>query len=189
MTLVVLATLALIDLTGAVSIPVSGYVAGALATVGAGLVLGAWLGRARGLIVLGFLLCLALGVTSAATAVPGGLSDVETWRPTSIAQVADRYGFDAGTATLDLRGVDFTGQQKTIVVEMDAGRLHVQLPPTVNVEAVVDLDVGEVDVLGQRWSGLDIPPRTVTDLGTDGAGGGSLRLDVMMDMGDVEVSR
>ena len=31
--------------------------------------------------------------------------------------------------------------------------------------------------------------QTVTDLGTDGAGGGTLKLDVEMDMGNVEVIR
>jgi len=44
-------------------------------------------------------------------------------------------------------------------------------------------------VLGHEWDGRDIGAQQVTDLGTDGAGGGSLHLTIQMTGGNVEVTR
>ena len=41
----------------------------------------------------------------------------------------------------------------------------------------------------QSWDGVNTPPRTVTDNGPDGSGGGHLKLDVQLAVGDLEVTR
>jgi hypothetical protein len=185
---VVLAVMALVDMTG-VNIAASWYVAAALATVGAGLIVGAWFGRARGLIALGVLLALALGATTAAQRIGGVSSGEMTWRATSVGELATRYSYPVGEATLDLRQVDFTGQDRAVGVVMNVGQLTVLLPATVDVSIAADVNFGQAEVLGQQWSGADQNVRTVTDNGPDGVGGGTLRLDLKMDAGSLEVSR
>ena len=44
-------------------------------------------------------------------------------------------------------------------------------------------------IFGREWNGQDLGAQEVTDLGPDGAGGGTLRLTVEMDTGNVEVTR
>ena len=94
-----------------------------------------------------------------------------------------------GTATLDLRQVDFTGQDRAVEVDVNVGELTILLPPTVDVTAGAKVSFGTAQVLGHEWSGTDQAARTITDTGTDGIGGGTLRLDMKMDAGSLEVTR
>ena len=71
----------------------------ALLVVGGGLLVGAWVGRARWLIAVGLLLALALGASAAARSA--GLDDgvgERTWTPRGDAS----YRLGAGEAVLDL---------------------------------------------------------------------------------------
>src|SRR5262249_3568880 len=179
--LVVLGVLALVDIVGHVTVPFAGYVAAALATVGLGLVIGAWFGRARGLIALGIVLSLCLAIASAAHHTAGtwrtSTGDM-TWRPTSITQVSDEYTHGFGDSELDLSQVDFTGQNKTVTVRLNAGNLHVNLPSTVDVEVNAKVNVGNANVFDTHWDGVNTPNRTVVDNGPDGVGGGHLTLNI-----------
>jgi phage shock protein PspC (stress-responsive transcriptional regulator) len=185
--LVVIGVMAAAGMAGA-GIPISAYFAAALVTIALGLIVGTWLGRARGLIALALLCSLALGVSSGAERFGSQLGK-SVYRPATLAAVADRYDFKVGNATLDLRGVDFTGQQQTITATMRFGQLKVLLPPTVDTTATVHLKNGLANVLGKEMNDHNVDGTTVTDLGTDGTGGGTLSLDLQMDTGNVEVSR
>ncbi|MFI6075905.1 PspC domain-containing protein [Actinoplanes sp. NPDC051343] len=183
---VVIGLMAVLDNAGA-HIAISAYFAAALVTVALGLILGAWLGRARGLIFLAVLLSIGLGVTSSAERYGSQIGN-SVYRPGTLAAVADRYDFTAGNATLDLRDVNFTGQQQTVTATMRFGQLKVLLPPNVDTTATVHLDNGRAVILGQELNDHNVDT-TISDQGPDGAGGGTLKLDLQMDTGNLEVAR
>ena len=179
----VLGVLAVIDMAGA-TIPVAGYFAAALATIGLGLVVGAWFGRARGLIALAIIAALGLGASTAVNR--GGEVINHRYQPAALAQVQDRYNFSIGNVTLDLRGVDFSGQTQDTTIAMKAGFVRVLLPPDVDTTATVAMQNGRAALFGTEYSNASA---TKTDLGADGAGGGTLHLTLNVDNGNVEVLR
>ena len=92
-------------------------------------------------------------------------------------------------ATLDLRQVDFTGQEARVTAEIEFGQLRVILPDEVDTTVVMEVTAGEARAFGTSWSGFERPSQEVTDLGTDGPGGGTLRLYLQVKAGDAEVVR
>jgi hypothetical protein len=185
--LMVMGFLALLNAAG-VSVPVSAYFAAALATIGLGLVVGTWLGRARGLIALGIAAAIGLGISSGAERVGGQVAN-NLYRPTTIGAVADQYDFTVGNATLDLRRVDFTGAQQETTVRMKFGQVKVLLPANVDTTTDISMRDGRALVFGREWDGQDIGAQTITDPGAEGTDDGTLRLNVVMDTGNVEVAR
>ncbi|PZS27536.1 MAG: hypothetical protein DLM59_16275 [Pseudonocardiales bacterium] len=188
--LLVLGAMAAIDQIHGVSISGAGYAAAALAVVGAGLVAGAWFGRARGLIALGIVLCFVLAGAAASPHVRhlGGGSGNRTWLPTTAAEVNREYRLGAGNATLDLTHVAFTDADVTTTVRLTVGQVRVLLPADVDATVRASTDAGNLRVLGKNSDGTGLR-ETVTDLGADGAGGGHLRLTIENGLGDVEVTR
>jgi hypothetical protein len=176
-----------IDMAGA-GIAVSAYFAAALATVALGLIVGAWFGRARGLIALGLLISLGLLASSGAERWGSEVGN-SVYRPASLEAVADRYDFTAGNATLDLRQVDFTGQEQSVVVTMKIGQIRVLLPEKVDTTATLRVDNGRAVIFGKEFNDREVDGQNLTDLGADGAGGGTLKLDLQLDTGNMEVTR
>jgi predicted membrane protein len=180
----------LLDLAG-LSVPVAGYFAAALAAIGAGLLIGAWFGRARGLIALGIIVSVILSVSTVADARHGWRGGATTWAPTSLASVEPNYAQDFGDARLDLRNVDFSEAKDvtTIVVKVDVGNLEILLPSTVDVTIDASVDVGNAQVFQQQWGGLNSGTHSITDNGVGGPGGGKLVIDASVDLGNLEVHR
>jgi phage shock protein PspC (stress-responsive transcriptional regulator) len=186
--LMVLGLLALIDLAGA-GVAVSAYFAAALTTIALGLIVGAWFGRARGLIALALVATLGLGISTGLERF-GGQVGSNDYRPTSIASVADRYDFTVGNALIDLRGVNFAGATQQTTVEMQFGQVRVALPKDVDARVEVRMTEGRASIFGREYDGnIDIAPQDYTNLGQDGAGGGSLHLIIKMNTGNLEVTR
>jgi len=191
--LAVLGVLALVDLSG-VAVPIAGYVVAALAVVAGGLVLGAWIGRSRGLIGLGVLLGLALGPAVLADAVVGpGWRD---WQNANDIRVAPRapdelspaYEFGTGSIRLDLTELDFEGEDVATMIDLGAGEVIVTVPDDVDVVADAAVGLGDLIIFDRRSSGFE-PGDAFTDLGADGAGGGRLELSIDLGLGKVEVRR
>jgi phage shock protein PspC (stress-responsive transcriptional regulator) len=186
---VVLGLMAAIDMAGA-SIAVSVYFAAALVTIALGLVVGAWLGRARGLIALGLIASLGLIVSTGAERWGGEIGN-SVYRPATIQAIPDRYDFDVGNVTIDLHHLNFADQQpQNIAVHMKFGQLKVLLPENVDTTGTVQMDNGRAQILGKNYDGREVDVQRFTDLGSDGAaGGGTLNLDLQMDTGNLEVLR
>jgi phage shock protein PspC (stress-responsive transcriptional regulator) len=185
---VVIGVMAVIDMAGA-SIAISAYFAAALVTIALGLIVGAWLGRARGLIALALLTSLGLGISTGVERWGGQVGN-SVYRPATIGAVADRYDFNVGNATLDLRDVNFTGQNQTVTLTMKVGQMRVLLPANVDTTADVRIDGGRAVLFGHEYTGdRNDTNHSLTDLGSDGEGGGVLKLDLQMDTGNVEVIR
>ena len=83
-----------------------------------------------------------------------------------------------GNARLDLSQVDFTGQDKHIVVRLNAGDLRVVVPPKVDVEVSAKVGAGNANVFDSSWDGVNTPRRTVVNTDTDGPGGGPNDLSI-----------
>jgi hypothetical protein len=189
MIFVVLGLVAALDLANVVNVSPAGYLVAALTVVGLGLLVGAWYGRARWLIVLGVVLSVALGITTLA----GNFNQMErkgatVWHPSSYAEVANRYENNFSDADLNLSNVDFVDHSKDLVVTVNAGNLEIILPPNVDVRAHVEVNAGDATVFGEQWGGFG-PAHEVIDNGADGPGGGELRLTVRVNAGNVEVHR
>lgn len=186
--LVGLGTLKLIDLSG-VHVNAGAYPALALTIIGAGLLIGTWFGRSRGLIVMGLLAAL---LTAGATAGdqwqdgPHGVNIRTT--PTSLNAMPESGRFSSGTVRYDLSALDFTGVSRTLDVSLGAGQITVIVPPDVDVRVTGSVGVGQLDLFGRHTGGLG-NDETVTDLGADGVGGGSLDLHLQTGVGHVEVDR
>ena len=168
----------------------SGYVAAALAIVGAALVVGTWFGRARGLIAVGALLSVVLAISSAAERVEVNPDGQQVWTPSSVAEIQHQYKIDLGDGTVDLTGVDFTGQDVPIELAVNAGHLRVIVPPDVDVVGKADISFGSADVLGHGYSAARGTDQKFSDLGEDHASGpGRITLDVKVNAGNLEVAR
>lgn len=184
----VLGVLTLLDLTGVPALGASAYFAAGLATIGLGLLVGAWFGRARWLIALGLITAAALGVATVAESA----NEAVTWAPASHAELASRYENLSGNSLLDLRSVDFTGKHSEVTVTVTAGKATVILPPDVDATVTASVAVGDAVVFDQgvaTRSGSTGSHHESTDLGADGPGGGTLRLSVHVDVGTLEVTR
>jgi phage shock protein PspC (stress-responsive transcriptional regulator) len=191
MIFVAIGLVAVLDLVNAIPVAPSAYFAGALLTIALGLLVGAWFGRARWLIALGLAGAAALGISTVAESYDkvqqhGGTVN---WTPVGHEAMADRYETQFSDAILDLRQVDFTDTDSQVTVQIDFGKLEVVLPPDVDATVELEIRAGDADVFGTRWSGFNEPAREFVDLGSDGAGGGKLRLNVYVNAGDAEVSR
>ncbi|MHC1562317.1 PspC domain-containing protein [Actinomycetospora sp. C-140] len=192
-----------LGLLGLLPLGATPAIATALAVVGAGLVVGAFLHKGRSLVVAA--VPLALVLVAAANGGPddrgvppwmNGWSDdarpgtVQTlgdaqWRPAAN-QVAPAYETAYGDARLDLRDVPAGVPPVRTQVQSGAGDVSVVVPATADVTVTCTSGGGDVDCLGRGESAGDT---TVVDLGPDGPGGPVINLQALSGGGDVEVRR
>ncbi|MEH0973052.1 PspC domain-containing protein [Micromonospora sp. CPCC 205546] len=186
-----LGVVAVVDLLDVSDVGASAYFAATLATIGLGLLVGTWFGRARWLIALGVVAAAALGVATVAESYDRirGVDGNVTWAPTDHRDLALRYENSFGDTVLDLRAIDFDKKNTEITVSVNFGECTVVVPPNVDVTTVADVNAGDAVVFGKRSGGLAGELRETTDLGADGPGGGTLRLYVHVNAGNLEVTR
>jgi phage shock protein PspC (stress-responsive transcriptional regulator) len=191
--MVALGVVAIINVAGG-NVDGSTYPAVALAIVGLGLVVGAWVGRARLLILLG--VGLSIGLLGSTAAVhdsfdSGPAPRPEIWMPTTVAEVVANSPYNgSGNMILDLTQIDFSTTELTeLEATMEFGRLQVILPPNVDAEIRAKVEVGDARVFDNKWGGLSDQRRTVIDNGLDGPGGGKLVLTLTVEVGNLEVTR
>lgn len=187
-------TLGLALLTGGIAVAfVPGLAATQLAAlllgvVGLGLVVGSLVQSGRGLILVAVPLALLTWVLQA-TPAAGFKVGNSYWDPVTAAQVHPRYAVTLGNARLDLTGLRLAnGQTVTTRVTVGIGQTHIILPPNVDVRLSCQTQIGQVHCLGRRGSGYSARV-TVTDLGPDGPGGGTLILDTRSGVGQIHVRR
>jgi len=182
---VALGTLGLVEVAGA-DVPDAAYPALALTVIGAMLVLGAWVGRAGGLILLGVVAALALAAASVAEPRFGG--DRRTVEdPVTATRVEDRYFVPAGSILLDMSNIHDIARLdgRTIEVEARAGDLTVVLPE--GVDAVVDADIavaGEANIAGEVFDGTNVHVQREIDGGADAP---EIELKMDLVVGSIEV--
>ncbi|WP_158296532.1 PspC domain-containing protein [Nocardioides albidus] len=174
-----LGALATLDLAGVDVVP-SAYPATVLGVIGLMLLVGAFYGRAGGLILVGL---LAAGVT-AVTSVADSL-EVGEQRPV-LQQASDlKSSYDLGVGEIridltDVRDLDAL-DGRTLDLELGVGRILVIVPKEgLNVEARGTLDAGEVAMFGKTTS-----DDASGDNGTV-AEAPTLTIDADLDLGQIE---
>jgi len=154
--LVALGTLGLVDVAGAHVVPTA-YPALALAVVGAMLVVGAFVGRAGGLIALGLVASLTLAVTALVGFTGNG--DNLKVHPHSTVAVADGYSIKAGRAYVDLSDLRDPQALDGRVVDIGGrvGEIVLVLPP--GISSTVDASISGP-------GGIDFPDDSRGGMGT-----------------------
>ncbi|WP_433387669.1 PspC domain-containing protein [Micromonospora sp. KLBMP9576] len=186
-----LGVVTVVDMLDAFDVSASAYFAATLAVIGLGLLVGTWFGRARWLIALGLVAAAALGVATVTGSYDRirGVDGNVTWSPANHRDLALRYENSFGDTVLDLRAVDFDKKNTEITVSVNFGECTVVVPPNVDVTTVAEVNAGEAVIFGERSGGIVGELRETADLGPDGPGGGSLRLYVHVNAGNLEVTR
>ncbi len=187
--LVMIGSAAILDNLAVVDVSIATVSAIALLMVGLGLVVGAWWGRARGLIVLGALLIPLVAVSGLANLdrapLAGGVGD-RRFEPVAVADLQGSYRLAAGQLTLDLTDVDFTDHTVDVDASVAFGELDVRVPQGVRVEVDGQVGIGDLQLFDVEDSGIGLD-RTVADEGREGAG--TLRLHLNSGFGQIQVRR
>ncbi len=164
------------------------YVAAALLVVGLTLVVGTWLGRARGVLAIGILLAIALAVVSAV----GQVRQVQDFaRDTRIYTTAAELptgpiAKDLGILELDLSQVDLK-RDTTLTANVDFGTIRVKVPDDVNLNVRYQIDNGSARILDRReQSGSDLGDIIQAETRP---GAPTLTLHLTIDQGALEVTR
>jgi phage shock protein PspC (stress-responsive transcriptional regulator) len=182
-----LGTLGIIDAAGA-SVPDSAYPALATGISGAMLVLGAFWGRAGGLILVGLLATIGLVGTTAAHEYDNDDHRVHV-APTSAAAVDDEYRLDTGELVVDLTRISDPEalDGRTISVKGGVGKLSIVVPDSWGVHADTNVGLGSSRVLDHGESGGIGISRSGSSSGEVGAP--TVRFDVNLGVGAIIVAR
>lgn len=190
----VVGVLGLLDVLNQVPVPTSAYPAALLAVFGGFLVLGAFWGRAGGLIFLGLMALVALPLTMIEPSNLETGSNIEA-HPRSVAALESSYEFGAGAIVLDMSAIDpKTLDGRDLAVTSSFGEITVIVPDdaTVSVDASVGA-LGEAQVFDETRSDLGGFTLTRTHVaGEDGSQPGladdaDLRLTTTADVGAINV--
>ncbi|HXF71314.1 MAG TPA: hypothetical protein VNO79_01720 [Actinomycetota bacterium] len=163
-----------------------------LILVGLALVVLAARGRSSGVLVAaGAVLTVLLAVGSGARVQFSGGVGERVERPTSVAELEDRYELAVGSLTLDLTGLGEEGsalRNRLVEARVGLGELVVILPEGWRGTAHAQAGAGEVRLLGRREEGLG-PELRVAEEGPVPPGATPLfvHLEASVGLGEVEV--
>jgi phage shock protein PspC (stress-responsive transcriptional regulator) len=167
----------LLDGLGTITLDVGRFPALALVILGAGLLVSAWRGRARGAIVLGVLTMPVALILSLIHFPFGGDIASRTLSPRRIDPFPASQRLLAGELYVDLTRADMAGSSRTLEIEMGAGSVHLLIPREITVRLVAEVGLGALTVVGQPDRiGVDLI-RDLTLPGEPGRGVLVLRVD------------
>jgi len=150
----------------------------ALAVIGTGLLIGAFLRRGYGLLIVTAPLLGFVILASLVHPIEMRSTGTQTWVPTTMAALAPTYEVHFGDGTLDLRNLNLT-EDRTVDITNEFGNLTVLVPDEMNVKNDCQIEFGDAKCL----------PEGVVDGGTDGTDGPVLNLNIDGRFGSVEVHR
>jgi len=144
-----------VDLAGA-DVAMATYPAAVLATCGVMLLVGAFYGRAGGLILVGLVAAVGTAFFSVADGLDFGQVDQS---PTSASGVDDHYELDAGEIRIDLTDVEDLEELdgRTLDLDLQMGRIEVIVPDDgLDVVAAAEVrGAGETRMFGDESSNSD----------------------------------
>ena len=179
---------ALLEQFGVLSLDGTQYVALGLTIVGIGLIVGAWVGRAYGLIAIGIPLIPLLFVLSVGP-MPyrGGAGDF-SYVPQTVEELQPIYRLGAGELAIDMSAIDFSGETAAVDVSVGLGETTIIVPQDVTVTVDADMRAGEMIIFGQQTTGQPFEgPVSVTSEGSET--GGRLDLEIDNTIGELIVRR
>jgi predicted membrane protein len=177
----------LLDAAG-VAVPWRAILPASLIAVGLACVAGAFRGRQHALIVVGVALMVVLSLAVAVdwdvdVPVTGGVGD-RTEQPRTPGDLTS-YELAVGNLQVDLRQLQVPPGTTAVEARVGVGQLVVHVPGGVTVDVMARSGLGEVQVLGEQESGPGSRIDTVADAGS----GRTLRLDLRVGLGQVQVDR
>ena len=187
-TLVALGVAAVLDLGGAIHVTLVQYLALALTVIGAGLLVGAFVGRARWLVVPGLLLIPCVLVASLIDVPFTGGTGNRTVAPATSLQIQPVYHMAAGLLVLDLRDTNLGIQPISVRATNVAGRILVLVPPNAPLDVRGRVGAGDVALFGQHFDGVRVDVRRTYGSTETPGSPGLLTLDLETSLGQVEVS-
>jgi phage shock protein PspC (stress-responsive transcriptional regulator) len=149
----------------------------ALAVVGIGLLIGAFLRRGYGLLIVTAPLLGFVVLASIVGPIEFDSTGNQTWQPATTADLQPVYVVRFGESTLDLRSLNLT-EDRAVRVEQEFGQATVLIPENMNVRSHCEMEFGDAKCLPEGLTG-----------GPDGTDGPVLTLDVDGRFGKVEVLR
>lgn len=180
--LLAVGTLAAVDSATSAEVLPRHYAGLAVSVVGLGLIMSAWLGRARWLILLGVVLIpFALALSFAHVPADQGWGSRRI-TPTSEAQLGEEYSLAVGRLTIDLTELPRSTETHHVRASIGAGLLVVILPEGARVETEVEIGAGASTLFGTHDSGTGITERDVRD-----GERGEFVLDLDVGIGEVRV--
>ncbi len=188
--LLALGVLAILDTAGAITLTVQMAFAVTLLVVGLGLVVGAWMGRARWL-TLPALLLLLPGLVLASVVdeldVPLGAGIGESSAgATGPADVDEVYELGVGELTVNLGELDLSEQDVSTSVRLGIGKAIVVVPDDATVELTWQVTGGRADLFGQHRAGRVVEGSEVFEGDEDS---GTITLDARVALGELVVER
>jgi phage shock protein PspC (stress-responsive transcriptional regulator) len=185
--LMLIGLVALIQNLSPLDVSVDHYAALALAVVGAGLLVGARLGRAHGLIVLGVVLAVVMALSAALPDVPiAGTPGQQTWTPATVADLRDHYELGAGELVLDLTDLELEpGQHVAVAASVGLGQLVVDVPPETTIDVDATSNLGEVVAFDLDSEGSNA---TIDHIKRGPEGSPTIALDLSVGAGQIEVT-
>jgi phage shock protein PspC (stress-responsive transcriptional regulator) len=123
--------------------------------VGAALVVGAFTGGLRWLIVPAIALAMAGGVAAAADLdVRGGVGE-RVYRPSSATDLRSNYKLGVGHLLLDLRRTDFGPGRHSVHLKLGVGQAEVLVPRNVCVSSSAHISAGATQVFDRTTDGTN----------------------------------
>jgi phage shock protein PspC (stress-responsive transcriptional regulator) len=143
---------------GAWAAGVGGGAAAAALVIAAGvaLVVGAFAGGLRLLILPALALALGVGFVQAADIDLGGGVGQKEYRPASASDLHDRYQLGIGQLVVDLRQADLPKGDTPLRLKVGVGDALVLVPRDVCVASKADIGMGGVDVFDRDNGGIDV---------------------------------
>lgn len=176
--------LGIVDLAGVVAVAAPAYPALAVGITGLMLLLGAFWGRAGGLILVGLVSMVAL---AGATLTDHWDGQSVNARPRHAADVNGSYRITNGELVVDLSHVrDVSALDgRTLRVSGDVGRIEVVLPAELDADVRADIHgPGAIGLFGQENGGIDISSTRNLDVPRSV---GEIRVDATLSVGRIEV--
>ncbi len=195
--LIILSGMAMVELSDWYSFQPMDYAAAAMIVVSLGLLVGAWIGRARWLIVIGLLIAPWLLFAAAIPWISDWSVGDPSYNPQSIGDVSESYELGVGQLTVDLTdldGDDFA-ELDEIDVSIGIGELVVLVPVGVTVDVDAQVGIGAVVSRYTTEGGFfsfDQDVVSASGIGIErtfqiGDSPSDLRLDLEAGIGEIEI--
>lgn len=187
--LVAVGVLATVDATTAAE-PGGLYLAVPLAVIGTGLLVGAWFGRARGLIGWGVVASLALAPSTLLAewdTVVGRHAVVADADPATLPTEPVSHG--VGRLDYDLGALELeAGETVDLTMELALGSIEIVVPDDVHIVVDGAVGMGNMEIFDETYAGVG-QERDVVVEAPPGTDGGTIELAVNVGLGNIEIHR
>jgi len=158
--------------------------AGLVIGTGVVLVVGAFLGHIRWLVLPALSLAMAVGIVSAAGIDFDGGFGERHHRPTAASDISDRYELGVGDLTVDLRDANLPAGDTQLKLQLGMGQATVLVPEDVCVASRAEMGAGLIEVFDRDTAGADVDWE---DTPRAAAGNSRVVIDADIGLGHVQV--